>query len=112
MSNAKIEGTAEAWETGELGRDEEHVQVSTTDLDSLDEALALQMISIRLQKQLLEDLKSIASYHGLGYQPLIKQVLRRFADGEMKRIARECMANANAKLDPEDADAGTLKDCG
>ena len=89
---AKIEGTAEAWENRELGCDETFAQLSKlteSDQNAIDEALDLQMISIRLQKGLLESLKAIASLNGIGYQPLIKQVLQRFVDGEMKMIAME-----------------------
>lgn len=83
----KIEGTPEAWDSGELGGDERFVKIATDVKDDLiDEALALQMISIRLQKSLIEDLKGIAQMHGLGYQPLIRQILKRFADCEKKQL--------------------------
>ncbi len=42
-----------------------------------------------LQKSLIEDLKHIATLNGIGYQPLIRQILTRFADAEKKRILRE-----------------------
>ncbi|MEH6578596.1 MAG: hypothetical protein V7731_16160 [Amphritea sp.] len=80
----KIEGATEAWESGELGRSEEHAIASDIDMAALDEALELKAISIRMQKPLIEDLKMIAKIRGLGYQPLIKQVLRRFVEAEKK----------------------------
>jgi len=87
---AKIDGTAEAWESGELGRDEEHVAVANdVDQEKVDDSLELQMISIRLQKSLIEDLKMIAKYNGLGYQPLIKRFLTRFAESEKRLIMRK-----------------------
>lgn len=91
MSNReKIEGTEKAWEARELGASEEHVRVSTnTGEESVNSALELHPISIRLQKSLIEDLKHIASIHGIGYQPLMRQILNRFAESEKKRILRE-----------------------
>jgi len=90
----KIEGTPEAWEDGSLGREEEFVRVSK-DVDdaALNEAAGLQPISIRLQKSLIEDFKMIAEINGIGYQPLIRQVLKRFADSEKRRILREKSAD-------------------
>lgn len=84
----------EAWEEGLLGRSEAHVKVSdpasALDLErELNEALELQPISIRLNKSLIEDLKMIAELAGLGYQPLIRQVLTRFTDCEKKRLLRQ-----------------------
>ncbi|MEA3277783.1 MAG: hypothetical protein U9Q81_21385 [Pseudomonadota bacterium] len=56
---------------------------------AIDTALELQPISIRLQKSLIEDFKLIAQLSGLGYRPLMRQVLARFADCEKTRILRE-----------------------
>ena len=60
MSLVADTADVELWESGELGRDEEFVRKAQTSDDSLDEKLGLQMISIRLQKSLIEDLKDIA----------------------------------------------------
>ncbi|SFN89989.1 hypothetical protein [Xenorhabdus japonica] len=90
-----IASTDEAWESGELGRSEAHIKVSddiTEDL--INEALDLQPISIRLNKSLIEDLKMIADLNGLGYQPLIRQVLNRFVNSEKKRILTEAHSKA------------------
>lgn len=114
MSKGKVKGTAEAWETGELGQDEQYATLSGLKMEELDDALSLQMISIRIQKELLDDLKTLAQYHGVGYQPLIKQVLRRFADAEMKKIARDTMSAAserNSKATPEQKNEGSQKAC-
>lgn len=90
----KIESTIEAWESGELGATEEFVKAIEIEADDsiIDDALELQMISIRIQKSLLDELKMIASLSGLGYQPLMKQVLKRFVDCEKKRILRQAAA--------------------
>lgn len=82
----KIEGTAEAWEAGQLGNDPAHVQVAPDISREIDEALELQPISIRLQKGLIDNLKALAQLNGIGYQPLIRQLLTRFVDAEMRRI--------------------------
>ena len=88
MSNiaTKIEGTEEAWETGKLGADDAHVKVAPDEEQQLDAALDLHPISIRLQKSLLENLKAIALLNGIGYQPLVRQVLTRFVDCELKNM--------------------------
>lgn len=86
----KIKGTPDAWENGELGRDEKNVRRSTKEVeDQLEESLDLQMISIRLQKELIAELKFIARFHGIGYQPLIRDVLGRWARVEMGTVAEE-----------------------
>lgn len=68
----------EQWESRELGTSEEHVRKSTVDAAAVDEALGLKPISIRMQKGMIDDLKAIAALHGVGYQPLIRQILARF----------------------------------
>lgn len=85
----KTVGSPEAWEDGSLGQDEEFVRVAK-DVDdaALNDAAGLQPISIRLQKSLIEDFKMIAEINGIGYQPLIRQVLKRFADSEKRRTLR------------------------
>jgi hypothetical protein len=78
------------WESGKLGRSEEHVAVADASIEAaLDEAAGLQSISIRLQKSLIEDLKLIAKFHGLGYQPLMRDALNRFARYELRTIAEQ-----------------------
>ncbi len=82
----KIEGTVEAWEDGALGADEKFAEVSDLKIEDVVKAAGLKSISLRMQPELLEQLKKIADLHEIGYQPLIKQVLRRFVDAELKRI--------------------------
>ncbi|GAD88274.1 hypothetical protein VHA01S_004_00480 [Vibrio halioticoli NBRC 102217] len=89
MSLMKDTAEIEAWESGKLGRSEEFVRKSSNDGGKLDDKLGLQMISIRLQKSLIEDLKDLAELNGIGYQPLMKQILKRFVDAEKKKILRE-----------------------
>lgn len=101
---AKLEAVAAAedapckWETGELGRDPKHVERATPEQkQEIEAALGLQMISIRLQKELLTELKLIAEYRGIGYQPLIRDILSRFARTEMMQITRELQEQQKAR---------------
>ena len=94
MSTKKITGSAEAWESGQLGADEAFVSAldpaDQAAVDTLvDDALALRPISIRLEDSLINAFKEIATVHGLGYQTLMRQALKRFADCENKRIVAE-----------------------
>lgn len=87
-TNGKIEGSAENWESGALGLDPAHTKPAPKDLErKIDEDQGLQAISIRLKKELIEDFKFIAKHHGMGYQPLMRQALKLFAESEFKRIA-------------------------
>lgn len=89
-----------AWDEGELGRDEKFVaRADASHEAALDEALELQSISIRLPKQLIRHYKMIATYHGVGYQPLMRDVMARFVPGALKEIleAEEQRAVAAAK---------------
>lgn len=99
----KILASDEAWDTGQLGDDAAHVRAIEQDDAQIDEALELQLISIRLQKSLIEDFKALAALNGMSYQPLMRQVLTRFADCEKKRILRERVAEMQQakKDDPE-----------
>ena len=92
----KIVGTDDNWENGALGRDEEFAQIAKeVSMSEFDEMLELQMISIRLPKGMIQDLKMIAKENGLGgYQPLIRRVMQRFIEAEFKMMAWE-----NAKED-------------
>ncbi len=95
----KIPDTDEAWEEGQLGKDERFVKrMDEPDNEkAVDESLGLQMISIRLHKSLIEEFKLIATIHGIGYQTLMRQSLRRFARGEMKRLARDMAEGVKGK---------------
>lgn len=88
----KISNTEVNWEAGTLGTSLEHAEPSSTNLEDIDTALAMQSISIRLSGSLIDDLKLIAEINGLGYQPLIRRVLTRFVEGETKQLLRD---NAN-----------------
>ena len=86
-----IEDTAEDWENGKFGMDAEHTKkVSKEEQGAIDETLGLKMISIRLPADLIQAYKDISEYRGLyGYQPLMRDALKRFAESEMKIIVTE-----------------------
>jgi len=101
MSNtAETITSTDPWDTGELGRDENFVEVAPAELqEEIDAALELQMISIRLQKASIKDLKSIADYRGIGYQPLIRDVLARWVRAELGAIVREIQEQKRAQAE-------------
>lgn len=94
MSQQSIHASDDAWENKSLGNDEAFVKVVDEAQEAnIDEASGTQMISIRLQKSLIEDFKIIASLNGgIGYQTLMKQIMQRFVDCEKKRIFNELVA--------------------
>ncbi len=86
---ASIPVTDGAWDSRQLGADENYVAKASCDQEAaIDDALELQPVSIRLQKDMIEKLKTIASHNGISYQPLIRQVLTRFVEAEMKLMLR------------------------
>ena len=96
----KIPSTPEAWEDGPLGKETAHVgkYVATMEEEaSIDAAFGLKPISIRMEIELLNSLKAIAAYRKLGYQPLMRQVLQRFVDSELKQIALERMSQTETR---------------
>ena len=52
----------------------------------IDEALGLQAISIRLQKSTIDTYKMLAKMHGVGYQPLMRDAICRWAEAELKQL--------------------------
>lgn len=92
---AKIESTDEAWELGQLGASEAHARPAAKDLEAaIDESLGLQSISIHLPKQLIDAYKLIAAHHGVGYQPLMRDILQRFAPEGLKDVLQHHEAKA------------------
>ena len=77
------------WETGELGQSAEHAKVVPADLElEMDDALGLQLVSVRLQKSLIKDLKELAVKEGLGYQPYLRQILTKHVSGKKQRFSK------------------------
>jgi hypothetical protein len=65
---------------------------------AIEEALGLQLISIRLQKSLIANLKVIADFHQVGYQPLIRDLLNRFVRSEMQIVLHKLIEQKQAML--------------
>lgn len=79
--------SVDAWEDGKLGRDEKFVKVAdAAEGDAVDEALGLKLISIRLPKKLINQFKLIGHFHGVGYQPLMRDIMERYARNEILAI--------------------------
>lgn len=101
-AETKKPGTVEAWENGELGENLESAKVTSAERTvEINEAAGMQMISIRLPKTVIDDFKVIAQIEGIGYQPLMRTALIRFAECEAKRVMREYAAQV--KSDKEKA---------
>ena len=93
----KIIGSDEAWENGVLGNTEENTvplsDAKEFEIDSaINESLGLCPISIRLERSLIEDFKNLATSNKIGYQTLMRQALKRFADCEKKRLVSQMAA--------------------
>ncbi|MFC4299922.1 hypothetical protein ACFO0J_17915 [Castellaniella hirudinis] len=91
MSTAKkIPGTETAWDDRTLGASEEHAALAPQDLQQqVEETLAMQMISIRLPKHIITLFKALAQIEGIGYQPLMREALTRFAEGEARHVVMQ-----------------------
>jgi predicted DNA binding CopG/RHH family protein len=95
VNTTKIETNAEAWDIRALGASADHVAVAEPAFEQgLDKALELQSISIRLPKQLIEQYKLIAHFHGVGYQPLMRDTLTRFVPNALQEIIQTQMRQA------------------
>ena len=98
--NTKIPGTADAWESGALGNSAAHARPTSQAMEqSVDEAMGLQAISIRLPKSTIETYKALAKLHGVGYQPLMRDAICRWAEGELKQML---IASAEDKRQEEE----------
>ena len=97
--NNLVQSKKPAWE--DLDKDlEQHSSVAPADeVAALDDALDLQLVSIRLQKGLISDLKAIAEYRKIGYQPLVRDLLNRFATSEKRRIVEEILEAKKKELE-------------
>jgi len=60
-----------------------------------------------LPKDLIDDLKNISKAQKMGYQALMREVLKRFVDAEKKVMYRELM-KANQELEQQLKDAEEL----
>jgi predicted DNA binding CopG/RHH family protein len=85
MRNTHNINSEDKWENRDLGATESFVRKASAESEKLlDEKLELQMISIRLQKNLVDELKALAGEGGIGYQPYIRQVLTHHVRNEKR----------------------------
>ncbi len=68
------------WEAGKRGS--HSIAASNQDETALDDAMELQMISIRLPQSVVENLKAMAKKEGIGYQPYTRQLLIHHTQGD------------------------------
>lgn len=84
------------WDSRELGASIEHAEAVHDSFSmGVDEQLSLQAISIRLPKSLIKDLKDIAARYEIGYQPMVRDLLGRFAGAEQKKYLSEMLSKIN-----------------
>ena len=106
----RIPASDEAWESGDLGNDPKFASIFAGEIQpQVDEAIAMQPISIRLPKSLVETFKLLGQRHGLGYQPLMRRVLIRWAEAEMKLVLNESVAEQRRTVERADEDDGPPK---
>jgi predicted DNA binding CopG/RHH family protein len=100
MATSDLKTGRQPWEGLDDDLDDSNVTaVPLEEAQKIDDALGLQMISIRLQRSLLDNLKIIAKHHGIGYQPLIRDLLNRFARSELQCILHELVKTQQAKIE-------------
>ena len=85
----------DTWDSREMGADEAHARLAAPEhARALDAAMGMQTISIRLPQELIGAYKLVAAHHGIGYQPLMRDVLQRFVPGALKEILEHHEAKA------------------
>lgn len=111
VKKMSIPGTTDAWEERSLGASAAHVKRASQDTqDAIDNALGLQAISIRLPKSTIDAYKALAKMHGVGYQPLMRDAICRWAEGELKQMAiGAAEIQRQQKHGLPDADPPTIK---
>lgn len=87
MSNSTA--TKQPWEDFDSDLEEFATSPTEAQKEEIDSVLAMQMISIRMPRDLVDRMKAIAKVHGIGYQPLIRVAVERFARYEIRRILNE-----------------------
>lgn len=98
---SQIEASADDWgPNGKYGNDEAFVKPGKED-DKSDERLGLEPISIRFPKDLVRDLKAIAQLNGMRYQPLIREVCKRFVEAEKKALRADAARRRREELEEQ-----------
>jgi predicted DNA binding CopG/RHH family protein len=77
----------ELWETRQLGASSEHAVRTSAEADkALDDAIGLQLLTFRIQKPVVDKLRRLATLEGIGYQPLMRQVLTKYVHDNEHRL--------------------------
>lgn len=71
-------------------------------LAAVDKATAMKLVTMRLPIPLVEALKAIAEHHGIGYQPMVRDLLPRFALSEYRVMQQEVEAQLVATKQADD----------
>ncbi|APJ03665.1 hypothetical protein [Silvanigrella aquatica] len=76
------------WDNRELGAEEEFVKRASPEREKrINDSLGLHAISIRLPIEIIEQLKEFAREDGIGYQPLMRQVITKYSRERAKKKA-------------------------
>lgn len=108
----RFDKDSELWDSKQLGASAEHARpASEEQQQALDDATGLQLLSIRMPKALIEQIKQLARLEGLGYQPYMRQVMTKHVrENEYKLEQLLTPADAVEKADKLFAAAIQLKD--
>lgn len=83
----KFDKDNELWDSKQLGASSEHaVPATEEDEKALDDAMGLQLLSFRIQKSIIEQLKQLSKLEGIGYQPLMRKVLTEYVRENEHRL--------------------------
>ena len=94
----ELTADAELWDSRQLGASAKHMKVvSDEEQRDIEDGLGLHMISLRLNKTLIEQFKELAKLEGIGYQPLIRNVLNQYAENNKHRLDSLLSASQAAK---------------
>jgi len=85
------------WESLDADLEAACVSAPPGEAEAVDRALGLQMVSIRLQPELVATLKQIAAHHKIGYQPMIRDLLNQFAASQIRQILQDTAERAEAR---------------
>jgi predicted DNA binding CopG/RHH family protein len=80
MTEREYQYESGPWEEWDADMDDTNQRPATAEeMRAFDRAIGMRLISIRLDDELIDGLKAIAAERGILYQPMIREVLERFA---------------------------------
>lgn len=91
----ELTADAQLWESRKLGASAKHARpVSSKEARAVDDALGLHLLSFRIDKSVIEKFKKLSKLEGIGYQPLMRQVLTRYAHENTHRLKNDKRAKS------------------